>query len=252
MPGKHCQQAIMALTLVLGAAIPRGGSAASEQDGSGPTQIKHCQVINKPGSYTLVSNLSAVGDCLVVSTEGVSIDLAGFALMGDGTGTAIKGPKLSSAAIPGIRTVVRNGDISHFARAIDIAGTVERVVVTSNHDGIMVSVGTVRGNTVQSNSETGIGITDGLVANNVVIANGTGISVSEAAVITGNEVSGNRIGIDASGIGSVVTVNVLGGNSEIGVRIRCPSNLTNNSVVGSATNVVLIDSGCHESDNVNP
>jgi hypothetical protein len=147
---------------------------------------------------------------------------------------------------------VRNGDISNFARATDLGGTVEGLRVTSNAEGIFVSVGIVRGNTVQFNTSAGIEIADGIVADNLVIANGTGISVHEAAVITGNEVSGNKVGIDAGGTGSALTANVVDGNSKIGLRIRCPSNLTDNTAVGNAANLVLSDTTCHTSGNLAP
>jgi hypothetical protein len=117
---------------------------------------------------------------------------------------------------------------------------------------VFVSVGIVRGNTVQFNTSTGIEIDDGIVAGNLVIANGTGISVHEAAAVTGNEVSGNRIGIDISGTGSALTANVVDGNSEIGVRSHCPSNLNNNTLVGNGTNLLLSDATCHTSDNLVP
>jgi hypothetical protein len=250
-PG-HYRRATVASLLLSVAAMPAVGEAPQDQGQAGPAEVTRCQTIDKPGSYRLVNNLQAAGDCLVVTAEGVTIDLAGFALTGNGTGTGIKGPKAPSGVIPEIRTVVRNGGISHFDRATDLAGTVERTVVTSNHEGIVVSVGIVRGNTSQSNTVTGIAIADGLVDGNLVIANGTGIQVQEAAVVTGNEVSGNQIGIDAKGIGSAVTVNVVGGNHAIGLRVHCPSNLINNTVVGSPTNLVLSDSTCHTSDNLAP
>ena len=88
-----------------------------------------------------MKNLKATGDCLVITAQGVTIDLGGFALGGDGTGTAIIGPKAQTETIPQARTVVRNGDISNFARATDLSGTVEGLRVTSNAEGVFVSVG---------------------------------------------------------------------------------------------------------------
>jgi hypothetical protein len=245
----------MICVLALGSPMPAVGAGAPVPDylDHGPAEIERCQAIDQPGSYKLVKNLKATGDCLVLTAQGVTIDLGGFALTGDGTGTAIIGPKpQTGTAIPQARTVVRNGDISNFARATDLGGTVEGLRVTSNAEGIFVSVGIVRGNTVQFNTSAGIEIADGIVADNLVIANGTGISVHEAAVITGNEVSGNKIGIDAGGTGSALTANVVDGNSEIGLRIRCPSNLTDNTAVGNAANLVLSDTTCHTSGNLAP
>ena len=212
--------------LVLGTTMHAfaAGAPAQTLPDRGPGEIKRCQRIDQPGSYKLVNNLKAAGDCLVIATEGVTIDLAGFTVTGDGTGTAIRGPRAPEGTIPAIRTVVRNGDISKFARAIDLSGTVERVRAAANGAGLFVAVGTVSGNVVQFNTAAGIEIADGIVTDNLVVANGTGISVKEAAVISGNEVSGNKIGIEVSGTGSALTGNVVDGNSEIGLRIRCPSN----------------------------
>lgn len=222
-------------------------------------KIKRCEKIDQPGSYKLVNNLHATGDCLVISADGVTIDLAGFAMTGDGTGAAIKGPPQSSTkTIPALRTVVRNGDISNFAQGIKLSGIAEGLRITSNHNGISVGVGIVRGNTVQSNDAVGIDVADGLVTNNVVIKNQTGISVREAAVITYNAVEGNTVGVDVTGMGSTVIGNIIDDNSQIGLRIQCPSNITDNTAVGNGpkgsngTNLVLIDPGCRNEGNVAP
>jgi hypothetical protein len=244
----------VASMLVLAALIlaPVAGAHGQEGQEQAPTKIKRCERIDQPGSYKLVNNLHATGDCLVIATEGVTIDLAGFALTGDGTGTAIKGVQTSAGTIPPLRTVVRNGDISNFAQAIKLSGIAEGLRITSNHNGISVAVGIVRGNIVQSNDSVGIDLADGLVTDNVVIANQTGISVREAAVITGNSVQGNKIGVDVTGTGSTVIGNIIDGNSRIGLRIRCPSNITDNTAVGNGTNLVLSDAGCRNEGNVAP
>jgi hypothetical protein len=199
--------------------------------------------------YQLVANLTADGNCLVVTGDGVSIDLGGFAITGNGTGTAIIS-KPKGTGIPPARTMVRNGDISHFARAIDGSGTVERLRVTFNAKGISLGVGVVRDNTVQFNEAAGIRLADGLVANNLLIANGTGIVVEEAGVITGNQAVGNQIGIDVKGTGSAVIGNIADGNSRIGIRAACPSNLTNNTAIGNNRNLVLIGNTCRNEGNV--
>src|SRR5215471_8570013 len=144
---------LIAIMVVLGALIfaPVAGARDQDQQEQAPTKIRRCQRIDQPGSYKLVDNLHATGDCLVISVDGVTIDLAGFAMTGDGTGTAIKGPPQSSTkTIPALRTVVRNGDISNFAQGIKLSGIAEGLRITSNHNGISVGVGIVRGNTVQS------------------------------------------------------------------------------------------------------
>jgi hypothetical protein len=48
----------------------------------GPTEIEKCQTISEPGSYKLVNNLVAASgaDCLVITADNVTIDLAGFSI----------------------------------------------------------------------------------------------------------------------------------------------------------------------------
>ncbi|HKD67043.1 MAG TPA: hypothetical protein VKB84_09415 [Candidatus Binataceae bacterium] len=235
--------------LILGCA-PRAHGESQKQ--SGPIEIERCQTIDQPGSYRLVKNLRASGDCLVIKAQAVTLDLGGFAITGDGTGTAIKGEKAQPGTIPQARTVVRNGDISQFALATNLSGTVEGLRVTSNGKGIFVPVGIVRGNNVQFNGSAGIEIADGIVIDNLVVANGTGIIVEEAAVITRNEVSGNKVGMDLTGTGNTLISNVVDGNSEIGLRVGCPSNLTQNTAIGNGTNLVLNGTCCRNDDNVIP
>jgi hypothetical protein len=218
----------------------------------GPIEIDRCQTIDQPGSYRLVNNLRARGDCLVIRAQAVTIDLGGFAITGDGTGTAIIGKQAEAGSIPQARTVVRNGDVSNFALATNLSGTVEGLRVTFNGKGIFVPVGIVTGNSVQFNASAGIEVADGIVSDNLVVANGTGIKVEEAGVITRNEVSGNNIGMDLTGTGNTVVANVVDGNSQIGLRVGCPSNLTQNTAVGNGRNLVLNGTGCRNDDNVAP
>jgi hypothetical protein len=235
---------VLAATILLSAARVRAQSAPR-----GPIEIGRCQTIGEPGSYKLVNNLQAHGDCLVIRAEPVTIDLGGFALTGDGTGTGIKSVTVQTG-IPRVRTVVSNGDISNFGLAINLSGIVEGLRVISNGKGIFDPVGTVTGNTVQFNRSGGIDVADGLVSGNLVIGNGTGIIVAEAAVITHNEVSGNQTGVNLTGTGNTVIGNVVDGNSGVGMRVGCPSNLSQNTVVGNGTNLVLKGTGCRNVDNV--
>jgi hypothetical protein len=72
-----------------------------------PIPIKACQVISQPGSYVLARNLSATGDCLVISASFVTVDLAGFSI-NSSQGTAISASGTSQ--LHGI--AVRNGSIA--------------------------------------------------------------------------------------------------------------------------------------------
>ena len=93
--------ALIAIMLTLDSLVlvPIAGARDQSQRDQASTDIKRCQRIDQPGSYQLVDNLQATGDCLVITTEGVTIDLAGFSMTGDGSGTAIKGVQAAAATI---------------------------------------------------------------------------------------------------------------------------------------------------------
>jgi hypothetical protein len=117
-------QATVMMLALAATAFPSAGNAQ--------VLLDRCRTIDQPGSYRLATNLAAQGNCVVVSAEGVTIDLNGFAIVGNGSGTAILGVQ-NAAGIPPARTVVRNGDISNFAQATNLSGTVERL-----HEGVSV------------------------------------------------------------------------------------------------------------------
>ena len=50
-------------------------------------RISKCTTISKPGSYVLTRNLTASGDCLMVAANFVTLDLGGWVITGNGTGT---------------------------------------------------------------------------------------------------------------------------------------------------------------------
>lgn len=224
-------------------------TAAFPLEGNAQVQLHRCRTIDQPGSYRLAANLTAEGTCLAVSADGVTIDLNGFAIVGNGSGTGILSvPK--GAGIPPVRTAVSNGDISNFAQAINLSGTVERLRVTSNASGILVGIGIVQNNIVQFNSAMGIQIGDGIVSDNLLIRNGTAILVQEAGVIRNNQALGNKIGIDVTGRGSTLNGNIADGNDQIGIRVTCPSNLINNTAVGNPNNLVMRGTSCRDEGNL--
>jgi hypothetical protein len=50
--------------------------------------LRKCQTISQPGSYELTDNLTTNGDCLVITADFVTIDLAGFTITGNSNITA--------------------------------------------------------------------------------------------------------------------------------------------------------------------
>src|SRR5712664_1827203 len=102
-----------------------------------PALITNCGLISAPGSYRLANNLSATGPgiCLQARANSVTIDLDGFTIGGDGTGTGVgSGPIFTGVT-------VRNGTITRFSIGINFEDNntpmVERVTFLNNSgDGV--------------------------------------------------------------------------------------------------------------------
>ncbi len=95
-----------------------------------------------------------------------------------------------------------------------------------------------------------------MVTGNLAVANdNTGISLEGAAVIKGNDASSNKVGIDVTGSiggGSTLIGSIANRNSQIGLRVSCPSTLSDNMAVNNGTNLVLNGTGCKKEQNVAP
>ena len=145
--------AFFPIALALGVIIlaPWDAVLAQDRREEGPTEIKKCQTIDKPGSYKLVNNLTssnAIANCLAITADFVTIDLAGFAILGTRGGTAIRGPS-------GTGITVRNGSIANFQTGVDLSlangSIVEGLRVRGDPFGIGTGItasGIVKGNTV--------------------------------------------------------------------------------------------------------
>jgi hypothetical protein len=221
------------VALVAGATVLSPAGRASS-----PIAITACQTIKAPGSYVLASNLTAKGDCLVITADLVTIDLAGFSI----TGPAILGSAAGvRARNGGTGIVVQNGSISNFGTAVDLSSAqgsiVEGLRAFDNGTGI-VADGTVRGNTVVVTFEDGIDAS-GTVTSNYLIKAAHGVLLR---VGPGSTVSGN-------------TAISLGRPGEDTIVVSCPSNVTGNTATGAALpghNLLLHGTGCSAKDNVAP
>jgi hypothetical protein len=238
--------ALYPIALALGATTLVPGPAAH-----GATAIAACQTISAPGSYVLANNLSA-GDCLVITggTDFVTIDLAGFSISGNGTGTGII--TAVSGANPHRGIAVRNGSISNFRNGVDLdfaqGSIVEGLrVFGSTLDGIH-AFGIARGNTVADNHSFGL-LVFGTVTGNY--AAGNDIGIAGGWTVTGNTAVRNRLGTSLSA-GSTVIGNAAFNNTQIGFSVDCPSNLTDNTAIDNPTNLTLNGTTCHNEDNVAP
>jgi hypothetical protein len=144
----------MVLASAVAAALYAHNAAAQ------PTRIMECRAeglpegqITAPGSYVLARNLSARGDCLVIEADFVTIDLAGFAITGNGTGTGIRADRVAIE--------VRNGTITGFMTGVRVRGSaiIEGMRVIGNTGvGIDTSLqrSIVTGNVVRNNGDDGM------------------------------------------------------------------------------------------------
>lgn len=192
-----------------------------------PRLIHKCGItISQPGSYMLADNLDSVGDCLIVRSDFVTIDLDGFAIRGDGTGAAVSSHGTTGFIAHGL--VVRNGTITRFMNGLEIDdGIVEGVrAIDNTNEGILVVNGTVRNSFAEGNANDGITVGPGtLVLHNESTHNGdTGITAGLGSSVTGNVVSYNAsYGIAALiGSGSVLDNNALA-NGNSGLIVQCPA-----------------------------
>ena len=96
--------------------------------------------IAQPGTYYLVSNLTSATDGVIIRTNGVVLDLMGFALSGDRSSSGDVGVYVEGTnAAPILDVVVRNGTIHDFGYGIRMdhsrAGRLEELNVASNANG---------------------------------------------------------------------------------------------------------------------
>jgi hypothetical protein len=219
--------AFFPIALALGATILVPEASAREA-----TPIKACQTISKPGSYELANNLTAAVDCLVITADFVTIDLAGFLISGGPDGQGISAPQ------GGTGIAVRNGSIAGFVNSVNLGSANGSIV-----EGLRVS-GWREG--------TGI-FARGIVKGNIAKGfSGLGTGIGATGTVTGNYASGVVVGITV-GQGSTVIGNTATDNADFGLLVTCPSNLTDNTAVNNRNiNLSLEGEGCHSEDNLAP
>jgi hypothetical protein len=246
--------AFLPIALALGAIIvaPRVGVQAQDSREERPIEIRKCQTIRQSGSYKLVNNLKIGPDanCLVITADFVTIDLAGFTITGGGS-NALQGAGSGIVALSSsgnlVGIAVRNGSISNFANGVDLASANGSIVegLRVSGDGAGTNVGIVANGIVRGNTVIGI----------FGIGPGHGDGISATGTVTGNYVTGSRGAQIAVGQGSTVIGNTVGPapSADFGLVVDCPSNVTDNTATGSAaTNLLLSGTGCNNTNNVAP
>lgn len=239
------------LALGLGALSTEG----SAKGASGPAKIRECGTISEPGSYVVVRNLTAVGDCLVITADNVTIDLGGFTLTGDGTGEGI-----TDNLFPRDGITVRNGTVTNFGHGVLLLGgsghMIEGVRAVSNAEfGLFIgSDSTVTGNTANANGSQGIRASSGsTVTGNTANENGgIGIGVGLGSTVTGNTAWGQTAGLGIIGDGRNTVSGNTASENATGIAFICPSNLIGNTAVENTTNLSLSGEGCTLFNNLAP
>jgi Right handed beta helix region len=214
-----------------------------------PRLFVACGVITAPGTYIALANINATGDCLVVQSDFVTIDLGGYVITGNGTGSGI----VESQAVGRRGITVRNGFVTNFQNGIALSNSsgvrVENMNVTGNlSQGINLGgMSTALRNTVAFNGGTGIALGQrGLAEGNNVSENiGSGISVDLGGNVTGNTVGRNQ----ASGIlaseGALVSGNVSRNNGGNGITVDCPAAVIGNTSSNNlGANLHVIGNAC--------
>jgi len=226
-----------------------------------PTVITSCQAITQPGAYVLGNNLSASGNCIRLKADGVTLNLNGFQIVGNGSGTGIK--FAAECGCAGRQIVIQHGLIIGFARAIDLevlgggptTYVLEDLRISDNAEfgARLEGESMVRNSVFYKNghclfldgcarpTEPGDGLTVGnnsIVTGNILVGNAhSGIVAGASATITGNTVNSNGfIGISAGG-GATLVNNTVNANANAGISVACPSNLQANTATANTPNV---------------
>jgi hypothetical protein len=205
--------------------------------------------IGASGSYRLTSNLVVPNentDGIVVSTDNVSIDLAGFEIRGPvvcsgsplvcapaaGTGSGVD---RTTSLLSGI--AVRNGSIRGMGSVGVLLGRqseVTNVRVRSNRlEGIVVEAGsTVTGNTAYQNGNDGIFAGAGsTVSGNSTYQNGdSGIFANLGSTVSGNSVNQNESNGIIVSAGSTVSGNSAYENGGNGIQSNSGATVSGNTV----------------------
>lgn len=213
--------ALAALAMLLAASPSRADTAVSA-----------CGTLAAAGNYFLTKNLTTSGTCIVIGDEGVSFDMRGHTITGDGTGDGISdgGGEFESMAIA-------NGRIRNFDVGVDLSSSC--CVVIRKVDS-------------SKNAETGIFIgeccstLDSVTASN----NGTVGMLIEGCCYTVNnaQVNGNGGGggILETGCCTTVSNSTITANGGTGVVLDgCCSFLVSSTVKGSGADGVDMDTCCN-------
>ena len=228
---------------LLAAVALAAGLAAGAARAQGPQPIDGCTTIDQPGSYILTQNITATNleqseGCIEVAADHVTLDLNGFALMGDGTGRGIFDGNISRVGLS-----LRNGTVANFGAGISLFEASRctlqdlRVFDSITNGASVDAYCIIFGNIFAENGFSGLSTfssAPSLLSGNISRGNsGTGIDAS--GVSTRNVASGNGRGFDSSS--SLTTGNAVHGNVLQGIFPGTDFAVTNNAVTANGIGI---------------
>ncbi len=234
--------------------------------------LKLPYTISSVGSYYLAGDLSSDANGIIVDANNVTIDLAGFRIIGPGSGINY------GIYMNGRRNVeIRNGTVQGFTGTyqqgggiFEAKGTGHRVVglrAVSNGRGIVlggsghlikdcsvvenksygIHVGkssTVTGNTCYGNHDRGISAYGSCtVTGNTCWRNWIGIQVLDGSTVIGNAASKNEHSGIRVRMGCLVRNNTLRGNDQYNIYVEQPGNTVEENLVTNSPNGIYFGSG---------
>jgi hypothetical protein len=156
-----------------------------------PASLSACQAITTSGSYKVRQNIDATGDCFVIQADYVTINLAGYVISGDGTGSGITDEGNARSGI-----TVRGGVLANFDTGVDLAASTGSMlqnlrVLDNVSNGLLAGGSSMVSNClVAGHSTTGIAVGAGsLVAGNTVNGGNTGIDITCATLLKGHHLT---------------------------------------------------------------
>ena len=180
--------------VVLGALALLMAASPSRAD----TAVSACGTLSSAGNYFLTQNLTATGTCIIVGHEGVSLDMKGHSITGNGSGDGI-----SDGGIEFESMAIANGKISNFKVGIGLDASCCVVIrnVDSSHNtdaGILVGAccGVLDSVTADNNGTMGIMASGCCYSLNKIQANNNGmgggiVATGCCTAITNSTISGN-------------------------------------------------------------
>ncbi len=261
---------------------PRIAINNTNTPGDGTSTFK----ITEPGSYYLTGNVNAVPNTngLAIDAADVTVDLAGYAVIGGVNSTLGSGIVLGNVS----NVEIRNGTVRDFAvfgiHEGFTTGNAHRIigvrVVSNSSDGIDlvgdgnqvencmaedngthgISCGnacSVIGSTVLNNGIGGVlagpgsTVTGNTVRNNGGNSGDPGIFAGPGSTVTGNTSCNNNpeSGIFAN-FGSTVTGNTVCNNGRFGIQVGHGSTVTGNTATGNTADGIWVSSDCRVEHNL--